>query len=88
MSRSDPQVNFRLPADLRDQLQASAVASGRTLTAEIIARLQGSFEALPRGANASLDAKLEDVQKGIRRLEKMLDQTAGEAKRTVQRAAK
>lgn len=38
------QVNFRMPADLKDRLQRSADHSGRTLTAEIVHRLERSFE--------------------------------------------
>lgn len=43
MARNDPQVNFRMPQDLRDMLEESAKNSKRTLTAEIIARLESSF---------------------------------------------
>lgn len=43
MARNDPQVNFRMPQDLRDMLEDSAKTSKRTLTAEIIARLESSF---------------------------------------------
>ena len=41
MARDDPQVNFRLPADLKARLEVDAVTNNRTLTAEIISRLQG-----------------------------------------------
>lgn len=41
MARDDPQVNFRIPADLKAKLEVEAKANGRTLTAEIVARLQG-----------------------------------------------
>lgn len=44
MARNDPQVNFRIPADLKDRLETAALASGRTLTAEVVSRLQGSFQ--------------------------------------------
>lgn len=43
MATNDPQVNFRLPAELRDRLKAAADDKGRTLTAEIVYRLQESF---------------------------------------------
>lgn len=47
MARKPPdqqlQVNFRMPASLKDKLQAAADASGRSLTAEIIKRLGESF---------------------------------------------
>ncbi|WP_368646843.1 Arc family DNA-binding protein [Castellaniella ginsengisoli] len=44
MARNDPQVNFRMPQELRDKLESAAKANSRTLTAEIVARLQDSFE--------------------------------------------
>ena len=40
MARNDPQVNFRIPADLKARLEAEALANNRTLTAELVARLQ------------------------------------------------
>lgn len=43
MARNDPQVNFRMPQELRDKLESAAKANSRTLTAEIVARLERSF---------------------------------------------
>ncbi|AEK81716.1 Arc family DNA-binding protein [Pseudomonas protegens] len=43
MSRSDPQFNLRIPEALRDQVMAAAKESGRSATAEILARLELSF---------------------------------------------
>lgn len=40
MARIDPQTNVRLPADLKDWLKARAVASRRSLTAEVILLLE------------------------------------------------
>lgn len=37
------QVNFRMPEDLKSALEKEAKASGRSLTAEIIHRLQSSL---------------------------------------------
>lgn len=42
MSRSDLQVNFRMPASLKEELEALARANRRSLTAEIVARLERS----------------------------------------------
>ncbi|WP_213948383.1 Arc family DNA-binding protein [Luteibacter sp. dw_328] len=41
--KAESQVNFRMPTELRDQLQQSAEVSGRTLTAEIVSRLTSSI---------------------------------------------
>lgn len=43
MARNDPQVNLRFPADLKDRLDVAAQANKRSLTAEIVARLERSF---------------------------------------------
>ena len=42
MARHEPQVNFRIPADLKAKLEVDAKTNNRTLTAEIVARLQGT----------------------------------------------
>lgn len=39
----DVQTNLRLPAKLKDRLQEVAKASGRTLTAEVVHRLEASL---------------------------------------------
>lgn len=43
MSREDPQFKLRMPISLRDQAEQSARASGRSLNAELVARLEASF---------------------------------------------
>lgn len=55
MSRSDPQVNFRIPAELKAQLEAAADQNKRSITAELIARLEETF---------AIDASLERVAPG------------------------
>lgn len=47
MSREDPQMKIRLPADLKDQIETSSKQSGRSMNAEIVARLQESFNPSP-----------------------------------------
>lgn len=43
MSREDPQMKIRLPADLKDQIEAAAKVAGRSMNAEIVARLEESL---------------------------------------------
>lgn len=43
MARHDPQVNFRIPAELKEQLDQSAKDNNRTLTSELVTRLTDSF---------------------------------------------
>ncbi|MDH1337415.1 Arc family DNA-binding protein [Comamonas thiooxydans] len=43
MKQTDPQYKLRLPQDLKDQIEAAAKEAGRSMNAEIVARLEGSF---------------------------------------------
>lgn len=52
MTREDPQMKLRLPADLKDQLAALAEANGRSLNAEVVVRLEESLGGAD-GAQAS-----------------------------------
>jgi hypothetical protein len=47
MARTDPQVNFRIPAELLEQIKDSAEKNNRTITAEVVSRLQLTFAAGP-----------------------------------------
>ena len=49
------QVNFRMPKELKDRLEASAQESGRSITAELVMRLERSFEHLDYNANNDFD---------------------------------
>lgn len=59
MARNEPQVNLRMPADLKEELEKAALDNGRSLTAEIVLRLRGS---LPTQGN--LQQKLEAIAAG------------------------
>ncbi len=43
MARTDPQINFRLPAGVKDFIYAIAKANKRSVSAEIVERLTGSI---------------------------------------------
>ncbi len=45
MARTDPQINVRLPIELKERLGVEARANTRTLNAEIVNRLERSFAA-------------------------------------------
>ncbi|WP_321865741.1 Arc family DNA-binding protein [Paraburkholderia tropica] len=47
MARSDPQVNIRMPAQLKSLLEAASEDSKRSLNQEIVSRLEGSFNPQP-----------------------------------------
>lgn len=43
MARSDPQLNIRIPIELKEKLEKSARISGRSVTAEMIKLLEGAL---------------------------------------------
>jgi len=43
MARTDPQLNIRIPAELKAALDAVAAENKKSTTAEIVSRLQASF---------------------------------------------
>lgn len=53
MARDQPQVNLRIPAPLKDALDAAAAKNGRSLTAEIVQRLESSFNESGAGVAAT-----------------------------------
>jgi hypothetical protein len=61
MARDEPQVNLRIPANLKDLLEEASAQNKRSLTAEVVARLEESFS-LENGANApSIDDRTLDL---------------------------
>ncbi|MCY6411170.1 Arc family DNA-binding protein [Acinetobacter sp. VNH17] len=43
MSREDPQLKVRLPQELKDKITESASNLGRSINADVVARLEQSF---------------------------------------------
>ena len=48
MARDDPHFRLRFPDALREKVEAAAKANHRSMTAEIIARLEASFQSPPQ----------------------------------------
>lgn len=43
MARNDPQMNLRVPMELKENIEKAALNNGRTITAEAVYRLEQSF---------------------------------------------
>jgi len=43
MARNDPQMNLRVPMELKEKIEKSAFDSGRSINAEAVFRLEQSF---------------------------------------------
>lgn len=44
MARTDPQINLRVPAELKKKLEILAIENSRSLNAEVVNRLETSIE--------------------------------------------
>lgn len=44
MARNDPQMNLRVPMELKEKIEKAAFENGRTITAEAVYRLEQSFD--------------------------------------------
>lgn len=61
MARNDPQMNLRLPVELKEQIEDAAAKNNRTLTAEVVDRLQQSFEIVAGLSEEEIDALAEKL---------------------------
>lgn len=62
--RGADQFMLRLPEGMREQIKAAAESSGRSMNAEIVARLEESFVAPPPhelGADGQVTLKMSDL---------------------------
>lgn len=62
MKQTDPQYKLRLPQELKDQVEEAAKQSGRSMNAEIVARLEQSFTE-PLSTERSAHSDIADLVK-------------------------
>lgn len=67
MARNDPQMNLRVPVELKEQIEKAAFENNRTITAEAVSRLEQSF----KEKNNSLEQFSSQLQKLFERLERL-----------------
>lgn len=63
-------ITLRIPKDLHSRLAESAAATNKSMNAEIISRLQESFEARHEADPAALQARLDSIDRRLESLEK------------------
>lgn len=88
MARTDPQLNLRLPAELKTKLEQAAGSNNRTVTAETVQRLDASFSNDVVGASlaalayriAQLEFELQSKQLDIAELANSLSSAVDEIK--------
>jgi hypothetical protein len=61
MTREDPQMKLRLPAELKDVLTTAAQENNRSLNAEVVKRLEESVEAATVGKMPTVDEYTLDL---------------------------
>ena len=61
-----PSYPLRLPEELRQRVVDAAKASGRSLNAEVISRLQASFDATPSAEVAALRQAVDELRESGR----------------------
>ena len=61
MSRDDPQMKIRLPAELKACIEEAAAANNRTMNSEIVVRLIDSFAPAPPPPPVPLDKLITEV---------------------------
>ena len=75
MSREDPQMKIRLPEALKGQIEGASATNNRTMNAEIVARLQASFEEGPsskgKGPAETPDMLIEGYRQAVRSSEEV-----------------
>lgn len=66
MARNDPQMNLRVPMELKENIEKAALENGRTITAEAVYRLEQSFSSKNQPTNYSeINNKINDLTKLI-----------------------
>lgn len=66
MTRNDPQMNLRVPMELKENIEKAALENGRTITAEAVYRLEQSFSSKNQPTSYSeINNKINDLTKLI-----------------------
>ena len=64
MAREDLHFRLRIPETLKERIEQSALENNRSVTAEIVSRLERSFSVVPEWENA-----IENMHDAISRIE-------------------
>lgn len=72
VKKDDRQTNVRLPADLKDRITQAAEQASRSFTAELVARLEESFDSFLQRRVKELEKRLADAEE----LRSIADETA------------
>ena len=82
-SRELDKFILRFPDGMRDRIAEAAKANNRSMNAEVVSRLQNSFEKGETGTGGSPDAVVRMLDKRLRKLEGIFDQRLAAIERKV-----
>jgi len=68
MAKDYSQVNFRIPTKLKEQIEKSALENERSITAELVARLEKSFDEPMKFNPSDAEAVTKLVAKSMQEL--------------------
>ena len=80
MAREYSQVNFRIPTKLKEKIEESASTNDRSITAELVARLEQSFEHQENSDITQLKQQIERMDQTIKTLATTLQSVANRGK--------
>lgn len=63
------QVNFRMPAALKERLEDAAASNHRTVTAELVARLERSFMTAREITSADIAEEIQAIRQRLDRID-------------------
>jgi hypothetical protein len=82
-SRELDKFILRFPDGMRDLIAEAAKANNRSMNAEVVSRLQNSFEKGETGTGGSPDAVARMLDKRLKKLEGILDKRLASIERKV-----
>lgn len=69
MARNDPQMNLRVPMELKEKIEKAALDNGRTITAEAVYRLEKSFDNEPNTGTIDKTFTFQEMKEILERIE-------------------
>lgn len=61
MAQDYSQVNFRIPTKLKEKIEEASVANNRSITSELVSRLEKSFESEISPSDSYEFSRLQDL---------------------------
>ena len=80
MAQEYSQVNFRIPSKLKEDIEKAAFANNRSITSELVSRLEQSFEHQENSDITQLKQQIERMDQTIKTLAITLQSVANRGK--------